>query len=183
MQIKTKIQGKTIILIINSHTPDMSNAVGTRKEYRRHIKQIMRQIKKQDITIRATDNNGQVIKNTENGNKTIAKWTTSKENNKGTGDKLAKHCDNNNLFVANTSFCQENANIENLIKRTNGTKTSNRQIDYIAFSSERRNWVTNAQTKGVANPNSTLQHKTIKIDIKYDLIRTKTTPIRQTHKL
>ena len=49
---------------------------------------------------------------------------------------------------------------------------SDRQIGYIAVSNEHRSWATNAQTKGVGNPNSTLQHKTLKIAIKYDIIRT-----------
>ena len=83
MRIKTKIQGKT--LIINPHAPDMGRKAETRKEYWNHIKQITHQIKKKDIVIWATDNNGQVSKNTENGNKTIGKWATAKENIIGNG--------------------------------------------------------------------------------------------------
>ena len=51
-------------------------------------------------------------------------------------------------------------------------RNKHRPIDYIAVSNEQRRWVTNAQTKGVSNPNRTLQRKTIKIDIKYDIVRT-----------
>jgi len=79
MHIKTKIQGKAII-ITNSHAPDMSSAVEARGDYWGHIKQIMQKIKKKDIVIWATDNNGQVGKNTENENKTLGKWTVSTEN-------------------------------------------------------------------------------------------------------
>ena len=84
MRIETKIQGKT--LIINSHAPDMRSAVATRKEYRGRIKQIPRPIKRKDIVIWATDNNGQVSRNTENENKTTGKWTKAKENSKGNGE-------------------------------------------------------------------------------------------------
>jgi len=86
-----------------------------------------------DIVIFPTDNNGQVSKNTENENKTIGKWATAKENSKGNGRKPARYC-KNNLFIANTFFSPK--------KQT--SKTSS-QIDYIAVSGERRNWVTNAR--------------------------------------
>ena len=61
MRTKTKIHG-TAIIIINSHAPDMSSAVATRKEYWCHVKQILQHIKKKDIVIWATDNNGHVRK-------------------------------------------------------------------------------------------------------------------------
>ena len=102
MKIKTKTQWK-ILVIINPHAPGMINAAETRKAYWNHTKQITQQTKKKDIVIWATDNNGQVSKNTEHRNNTIGKWTTAKENSKGNGAKLVKHC-NNNRFVANTFF-------------------------------------------------------------------------------
>ena len=49
------------------------------------------------------------------------------------------------------------------------------------MSNEHRSWVTNAQTKGVANPNSIIQRKTVKIDIKYDIIRTNKLAHRNKH--
>ena len=54
----------------------------------------------------------------------------------------------------------------------NGNETRERQIDYIAAPNEHRKWVANVQTKGVENPDSPLQRKTIKINIKYDIIST-----------
>ena len=80
MRIKTRIQGKTPNNNQLSRAPDVSNAVETRKEYRGHVRQILQHIKKKDIVIWATDNNGQVGKNTENENKTLGKWTVSTEN-------------------------------------------------------------------------------------------------------
>lgn len=47
----------------------------------------------------------------------------------------------------------------------------NKKIDYIAVPMN-RSWVTNAQTKGVANPNSAIQHANLKMVIKYDIVRT-----------
>ena len=61
----------------------------------------------------------------------------------------------------------------NLNAWINDNETSERGIDYIAFSNERRKWVTTAQTKGDANRDSPLQRKTIQVDIKYDIVRTK----------
>ena len=71
-----------------------------------------------------------------------------------------------------TPFLPKKGLTENRITWTDGAETRNRQIDYVAVSNGRRNWVANAQAKGVANSNGTLHHKTIKIDIKYDIIRT-----------
>ena len=59
MHTKTKIHGKA--LIINSRAPDMSNAVGARKEYWGRAKKTP-QIGREDIVILAADNNGKVSK-------------------------------------------------------------------------------------------------------------------------
>ena len=172
MRIKTKIHGETLV-IPNAHSPNMSYASEIRKGYRKQIIQIRYQTKKKDIVKWATDNNREIRRIPENDDKTIGKCTIAKENNRGNGAKFDKRCRNNNLFITNTLFFPEKRNMGNLATWANGKETSTRQIDYRAVSIEPRSWVANAHAKGVSSPNSMIQRKTIKIDIKYDIIRTK----------
>ena len=98
---QNEIKGKTRI-VINSHAPDMGNATEARKGYCGRIKQILYKTKEGDIAIWETDDGGQVRRNTASDEKTIGKWTTSKENSKGSGAKFSKRCPNNDLFIPNT---------------------------------------------------------------------------------
>ena len=65
--------------------------------------------------------------------------------------------------------------------RTSGGETGESRIDYVAASDERGDWVTNEQTRGVSNPSSPIHRKTIQIDIRYDIIRTRTQNIDNKH--
>ena len=55
MHIKTQIRGKMIIL--NTHAPDVRNAIDIRKIYRGNSAQIIQETTKKDFPIWATDNN------------------------------------------------------------------------------------------------------------------------------
>ena len=73
-------------------------------------------------------------------------------------------------FLSMTPSSSSRKGEENLNTWADGNEQSDSQIDYIDVSNENREWVTNAQTKGVDNPSSPLQHETIQIHIKYDII-------------
>ena len=136
------------------------------------IELILQQHKRKDFRIWATDNNGQVIRNPDTGDEIIGKCATSDESGKGNGMKLAKYCRNKNMFIDNTYWFPKKGG-GGLNTWTNGNEHSGIQIDYTAVSNENMDWETNAQTKGVDDPNRPLQRATIQIDIKYDIIRAK----------
>ena len=84
MRIRAKIQGGALA-ILYSHAPDVSYETDIGKEYWRQIKQILYQTRKRNIVIWDSDNNGQIGRNSANGDEIIGKWTIATEINTGNG--------------------------------------------------------------------------------------------------
>ena len=158
----------------------MSHAADIRKVYWGQINQILYTAEKKNVVMWATGNNGQISRNSENDDEIIGKWAIATENNTCNGEKSLNTV-KPRPFITNTFFYPKKCEAQNLTTWTKGVETCNRQIDYIPVSNEHRWWITNAQTKGVAAPNSTLQHRTMGIDIKYDIIRTNKPMQNSTH--
>ena len=101
------------MLTLNTHAPDVGHASDCRREYCNQIKQILYRAKRKDFVIRETDNNGQVSRNPDSGDKIIGKWPIATEMDSGDGGNPPTQCQKTN-YSLQTSFLPIKSGEKNL---------------------------------------------------------------------